>query len=107
MLGQICNWKVSDLGWKVDMNDQEGNFAGTVRWVHRGTKKGVCSIGGDSGAPIYTVRSDGAVTAKGIHSGSDANPDGTERSTDCVSYFTDIFDVNNAFGEKIAKWNFS
>ncbi|MFI9433084.1 MULTISPECIES: DNRLRE domain-containing protein [Streptosporangium] len=100
--GQTCRWKVTDLGWKVDYNKQNGGaFAGTARWVHRGTRAGTCTRGGDSGGPVYTIRpEDGYVVAKGIHSGSD---DVGASSSECVEFFTDIHDVIKAYGGDIMK----
>ncbi|GAA3664795.1 hypothetical protein GCM10022224_031230 [Nonomuraea antimicrobica] len=96
--GQTCNWKVSDLGWKLETDD-----GAITRWVHRGTRANRCTFSGDSGAPVFTIRSDGYVMAKGIHHGGVHNPDNTQKQTDCVEFFTDIWDVNKAFGDRIAK----
>lgn len=97
--GQTCNWKVSHIGWKVKYDD-----GAVVRWVQVGTRANGCNKGGDSGAPVYTIRpSDGKIMAKGIHSGSTKTDTGEDRVDDCVSFFTDIWDVNKAFGDRITK----
>ncbi|MEU4550385.1 DNRLRE domain-containing protein [Nonomuraea dietziae] len=99
--GQSCNWKVTDLGWKVEY--REGTI---LRWGHRGVRSNRCTARGDSGGPVYTIRPEnGYVVAKGIHSGSTNNVDGTPRTSDCVEFFTDIWDVSLAFGDRITKRN--
>lgn len=44
-----------------------------------------CTASGDSGGPIFTIRSDGYIQAKGVHSG------GTAAASYCVNVFTDIY----------------
>ncbi|MFI7143449.1 hypothetical protein ACIBO2_00925 [Nonomuraea sp. NPDC050022] len=98
--GQTCNWKVAGIGWKIK------NGTKTTRWVQRGTRANRCTKRGDSGAPVYTIRSsDGYVVAKGIHHGSLKNEDGTDMTENCEAYFTDIHDVGLAFGDRIMKRN--
>ncbi|MET7338880.1 DNRLRE domain-containing protein [Nonomuraea sp. NPDC005650] len=101
--GQICRFKVTDIGWKVEYVDPKTReYVGTVRWVQVGKKTGKCPVGGDSGAPVYTFRqSDGYVVAKGVFSGG-VGDDAPVQST-CVTYFTDIHDVMKAVGKDIYK----
>src|SRR5262249_6209257 len=66
----------------------------TVKWsdgavLRNATKAyryGNCTRYGDSGAPIYRIKSDGTVQAKGILSGGSTNLSG-----DCIDYFTDTY----------------
>ncbi|MFI6817457.1 DNRLRE domain-containing protein [Nonomuraea sp. NPDC050328] len=95
--GQICRWKVTDLGWKIE-NKESG---AKTRWLQMGKKAGRCVNGGDSGGPVYTFRSDGYVVAKGITAVSNAK---TEPILDvCVHGFTDFHDVMKAVGKDIYK----
>ncbi|MEU7990601.1 DNRLRE domain-containing protein [Streptosporangium canum] len=111
LTGQTCGWKVTHIGWKVQY--KKAGLTETVRWVNRAVRVNRCNAGGDSGAPIYTIRShkghpdDGSVIAKGIHSGSEKDAEGNTKTADCVSFFTDIMDVSKAFGGQVLKWNFS
>lgn len=60
--GEHCNRDITDTGVVT-------NCYGTTctGFIYRGP--GITSVGGDSGAPIYVIRSDGRVGARGIHSG--------------------------------------
>ncbi|MEW1845929.1 DNRLRE domain-containing protein [Nonomuraea angiospora] len=96
---QSCNWKVSGLGWRVTTDEGE-----VFKWTHRGVRANRCIKKGDSGGPVYTIRSsDGYVTAKGILAWAGFLPDGSVPTTDCEAGFTDIHDVVLAFGDRIAK----
>ncbi|MFI0417068.1 DNRLRE domain-containing protein [Spongiactinospora sp. 9N601] len=97
--GQICRFKVTDIAWKI----KSSKSTSTTRWVQVGKKSGRCTIGGDSGAPVYTFRKgDGFVVAKGIHHGSNS-ADGKPIQSTCVNYFTDIHDVMKAVGKDVYK----
>ncbi|MEU7833882.1 DNRLRE domain-containing protein [Nonomuraea sp. NPDC049129] len=97
--GQICGFKVTDIGWKVEGSKPKS----TTRWLQVGKKSGRCTIRGDSGAPVYTFRKgDGYVVAKGIHHGSN-NVDNKPSVSTCVNYFTDIHDVMKAVGKDVYK----
>lgn len=91
--GEQCGWAV---GWSAAGNYTYTKTGEVARRVWRGTKKGKCIIGGDSGGPVYTIDSAGSY-AKGIISGATGyggsdNSAGTFESA-CVSVFTDIWDA--------------
>ncbi|MEV0632137.1 DNRLRE domain-containing protein [Nonomuraea wenchangensis] len=97
--GQSCNWKVAGIGWRITNDEGE-----VTKWTQRGVRGNRCLQKGDSGGPVYTIRSgDGYVTAKGILSWAAFMPDGSVPGTDCEAGFTDIHDVVLAFGDRIAK----
>jgi hypothetical protein len=86
-VGVICNWNVVQVGVTVEYS------GGTIaRNVVRGSKTGACTQKGDSGGPVYTVRNDGRVVAKGIHSGGGGGgSDHWGGALDpCREFFTDI-----------------
>ncbi|MBY8872020.1 S1 family peptidase [Micromonospora sp. PLK6-60] len=81
--GEKCGWTVYAKGYNFKWST--GEIArNMVRSYYR--NDGVCTIGGDSGGPVYTVRSDGRVAAKGIHHGK-----ATNSVTGCMNVFTDIW----------------
>jgi len=91
--GAICGWTVGAVG---------GNFyytgtGETARHITQGYKTGACIRPGDSGGPVYTVRSDGGIAAKGIisgvngYGGSDFWAGSLEPA--CQNVFTDIWDA--------------
>jgi hypothetical protein len=82
---EMCNWQVFAVG--VDVTYASG---AVFRGGNRASKQGQCLIGGDSGGPIYTVRSDGGVAAKGIISGGGGG--GGSASDPCIIDYTDIRD---------------
>lgn len=75
--GELCGWYVTQAF--VDYTYTDGT---TARNITAGGKTGSCLIGGDSGGPTYTVRSDLGIAAKGIISGIGGN---------CFNAFTDIW----------------
>ncbi|TWP49104.1 hypothetical protein FKR81_25895 [Lentzea tibetensis] len=77
--GEMCGWKVISTNVTV----RYGSGA-VLRNATEGHRDGNCTRGGDSGAPIYTVRGDGGVAAKGVLSGGSYNTSGS-----CWDYFTD------------------
>lgn len=91
--GEVCGWVVQ---WSA-----AGNYTydgGEVaRRVWRGDKHGWCIRPGDSGGPVYTVRSDGKIAAKGIISGASGfgGTDYYSGALDpaCRNVFTDIWDA--------------
>jgi hypothetical protein len=95
--GEVCGWLV---GWYAPGNYYYDNGE-TAKRVWLGQKYGACSQGGDSGGPVYTVRSDGKIAAKGIISGaggfggSDSYATWPEEM--CRSVFTDIYDAYYGF----------
>lgn len=85
--GEMCGFKV------IAANITHKYSDGTVlRNMHKTYRRGNCTRGGDSGAPIYTIRSDGSIAAKGVLSGGSSNTSG-----DCYDYFTDTYLAEKAF----------
>lgn len=71
--GEVCGFKVTNpYSWYHPRlkNERDVWYTGpeTIGWVTTGTKKGVCPIGGDSGAPVYyrAMSNPNAVKAMGI-----------------------------------------
>ncbi len=85
--GEMCGWTVAKT--RFDHRYSNGEV---VRNADQGNKAAPCTIGGDSGGPLYEYRPDGKVTARGIHSGGST---GTPRA--CFEIFTDIWDPYHAF----------
>ncbi|GLZ34201.1 serine protease [Lentzea sp. NBRC 105346] len=77
--GEMCGYKV--ISTNVTVRYRDGS---KLRNATEGHRDGRCTQGGDSGAPIYTIRSDGGVAAKGVLSGGSTNTSGS-----CWDYFTD------------------
>lgn len=94
MTGEQCGWSVSRV--RFDIKYSTGEWG---RNVNSGGKQGQCLIGGDSGGPIYTVRSDGGIAAKGIISaGSGGGSDNWGGAFDpCYGIFTDIWEAYYGF----------
>lgn len=76
--GEMCGWLVTSSFVTVRFGNK------VLRNATEGHRNGTCTKGGDSGAPIYTIRSDGGVAAKGVLSGGSLNASGS-----CWDYFTD------------------
>jgi Trypsin len=76
--GEICGWKVRAIS--VDRRYVDGTV---VRNIVEAKKTGRCAAEGDSGGPVYTIRSNGEVAPRGIISG------GYSGST-CTMQFSDI-----------------
>jgi len=76
--GEMCGWKVISTHVTVRFGSR------VLRNATEGHRNGTCTRGGDSGAPIYTIRSDGGAAAKGVLSGGSTNTSGS-----CWDYFTD------------------
>jgi V8-like Glu-specific endopeptidase len=79
--GEMCGWRVVATYMTVKYSD-----GSVLRNATRGYRYGTCTKGGDSGAPIYRIKSDGTIQAKGILSGGSTNTSG-----DCLDYFTDTY----------------
>jgi hypothetical protein len=95
--GEQCGWKVV---WSATGN-YTYNSGEVARRVWRGDKRGWCIKAGDSGGPVYTVRSDGYVVAKGIISGA-TGFGGSDAyaglfDTPCRNIFTNIWDAYYGF----------
>lgn len=84
--GEMCGWKVISTHVTVRLSGK------LLRNATEGHRDGACTRGGDSGAPIYTIRSDGGVAAKGVLSGGSSNTSGS-----CWDYFTDTSLAEKAF----------
>lgn len=89
MSGEICGWVVNNVG--INHTYTEGQVLRNA--VQSSYKEGWCVRPGASGGPVYTVRSDGKVAAKGIISGTGGGGgDYYGGATDpCVMWFTDIY----------------
>lgn len=87
-----CRWQVNAV--HITHVYTEG---GVTRWKRNVIEGGKfppgCTLKGDSGGAVYTVRSDGGIASKGIHSGLV-----TMSSGYCVEHFTDIWTIYYAFG---------
>lgn len=89
--GELCGWVVQETNVVHEYSNGE-----ILRSGFRATRAGSCIIGGDSGGPAFTVRSDGRLAAKGVVSGSNSS------STNCNAWFTDIWHVVYAYGGNLA-----
>lgn len=82
---EVCGW------WVPNPNDVRNNWntnEGTLLRATRGYKpNGQCILGGDSGGPVYTIRWDSQVAAKGIISSMFQGP---PWDPFCEVYFTDM-----------------
>jgi len=92
--GEQCGWRVVVDAPGLYYYNGSGE---TARKVWRGTKRGHCIQGGDSGGPVYTVNSNGSVAAKGIISGVTGFGGGDSfagaTGSPCVNVFTDVWDA--------------
>lgn len=84
--GELCGWKVTD--GSTDVRYRDGTLARNVVYA---TKTETCAAMGDSGGPIYTVRSNGMVTARGVLSG------GGRSGSKCSLIFSDIRVAEKSF----------
>jgi len=88
--GEICGWTVEEIHTDISYGSE-----GYVRHATKAYKIGDGTIGGDSGGPVYTVRSDGNIVAKGIISGKQIYNDPVTNKAHM--YFTDIWQAFDAF----------
>lgn len=88
--GEVCGWAVDKVG--IDHTYSNGEVLRSG--VQSSYRQGWCVRHGDSGGPVYTVRSDGKVAAKGIISGDDFYGGATDP---CIMWFTDIYHPYYAF----------
>ncbi|GIH03291.1 hypothetical protein Rhe02_13580 [Rhizocola hellebori] len=88
--GELCGWSVNGYNANIKYDKDGPNV--WARNMIAGVKEGQCNIPGDSGSPVYTVRGDGGIAAKGIHSGTaGGGGDSWGGAFDpCYEYFTDI-----------------
>jgi Trypsin len=90
--GELCGWRVTQVRYDQALYRPDGKtFEGLNRDTNAGMKSGTCSTFGDSGGPVYTVRSDGRIAAKGINSW------GGSGSSGCTEGFTDIWQAFYGF----------
>ncbi|MEJ3742960.1 hypothetical protein WEI85_06705 [Actinomycetes bacterium KLBMP 9797] len=85
-VGELCGWKVTD--GSTDVRFRDGTLARNVAYA---TKTPTCAAEGDSGGPIYSIRSNGSVTARGILSGGGFN------GSKCSLIFSDIRVAEKSF----------
>ena len=80
--GEVCGWKVDQVNVTVKYSTGE-----TLRNGTRGSRSRIGGgvVQGDSGGPVYTVRTDGGIAAKGIISGA-----GSDVLSNLM-WFTDIW----------------
>ncbi len=83
--GELCGWVTQQVGVNVTYSNGE-----TARNIVYGTKGGTCLGSGDSGGPVYTVRSDSGIAAKGIISGGGGG-------SSCTNEYTDIYQALYGF----------
>ncbi|MDI1463161.1 hypothetical protein QEZ54_19460 [Catellatospora sp. KI3] len=79
--GEMCGFRV--INRLVNVRYSDGAMLRNATEAYR---YGNCTRGGDSGAPIYTIKSDGSVAAKGVLSGGSTNTSGN-----CYDYFSEIY----------------
>jgi len=93
--GEICGWTVDRA--RVDHRYSTGEVVRNA--VVSSKRKGWCVRPGDSGAPIYTVGSNGRVAAKGIHSGGGGGGSDYYGGLfdQCYEVFTDIYEAYYGF----------
>ena len=91
----MCGWTVSNVG--INHTYSDGEVLRNA--VQSSYKQGWCIRPGDSGGPVYTVRSDGKVAAKGLINGAGGGGgDYYGGATDpCIMWFTDIYQAYYAF----------
>ncbi|MGP4029927.1 trypsin-like serine protease [Actinomadura sp. 3N407] len=90
--GENCGWIASRAGVNVKYSDGD-----VVRNMTEQVKDGKCIDGGDSGGPVYWLKSDGTVGVRGIISGG-SNLGGYGG---CRLYFTEVWDAVAAWDDKI------
>jgi hypothetical protein len=81
--GEQCGWRVTECNLEIKYDDGTKLINGC-----EGVSRDNESIPGNSGGPVYTVRGDGGIAAKGIISGSGKFP-----AFPNSVFFTDIWDA--------------
>ncbi|MFF4535025.1 hypothetical protein [Streptomyces aureus] len=103
---EVCGWKVTATQQRVNY----GNGTVALNMTVAEKNSGSCTLSGDSGGPVYTVKSNGAVNAKGIISGGKCETvtDDGECSDGwdgiCRVVFTDIALAEKALPGGVKKW---
>ncbi|MGA5040393.1 DNRLRE domain-containing protein [Streptomyces capoamus] len=103
---EVCGWKVTATKQRVKYSG--GTIAENMTVAEKNS--GACTLGGDSGGPVYTVKSNGYVYAKGIISGggcqsvSDDGECSDSWDGNCRVMFTDISLAEKALPGGIKKW---
>lgn len=96
--GQTCGWKVTHFFGTQEVGNEK------LHNIWEGERTGACAARGDSGGPVYTIRTDGLITGKGITSYSNhEEPTSGNFVFPCRHGFTDLQSVVNAFGGDIKK----
>jgi hypothetical protein len=83
--GELCGWVTQQVGVNYAYTNGE-----VARNIDIGTRTAPCLDSGDSGGPVYTVRSDGGIAAKGIISGGGV-------ASQCRNEYTDIYQALYGF----------
>lgn len=93
--GEVCGWTVDAA--RVDIRYSSGAVVRNA--VSSRSKQGWCTRPGDSGGPVYTVRPDGKVAAKGIISGGGGGGSDYYGGLfdQCTQIFTDIYEAYYGF----------
>lgn len=102
--GELCGWSVTATGVNHRYMPTIFDFNGPVILNSvEGSKLGYCTQQGDSGGPVYTVRSDNGIAAKGITSGGGGGlTDHYGGSIDpCKHWFSDLYDAVALFGGSV------
>lgn len=103
---EVCGWKVTATAQRVKYNNDGVGQNLTVAKKNSGS----CVIAGDSGGPVYTVKSSGSVYAKGIISGSECDSVSNDGECSdawdgqCTVVFTDIALAEKALPGGVKKW---
>ncbi len=103
---EVCGWKVTET--KKRFKYGNGDVAHNLTVGQKNS--GACIISGDSGGPVYTVKSNGHVNAKGIISGagcksvSDDGECSDAWDGKCTVFFTDIALAEKALPGGVKKW---
>ncbi|MFB7335999.1 hypothetical protein ACFC00_30885 [Streptomyces adustus] len=103
---EVCGWKVTQTQKRYKYSN--GDVAENMTVAEKNS--GACIIGGDSEGPVYTVKSNGYVYAKGIISGAGcASVSHNGECSDawdgkCRVIFTDISLAEKALPGGVKKW---
>ncbi|MBK3572960.1 hypothetical protein JHN63_03795 [Streptomyces sp. MBT65] len=103
---EVCGWKVTETKKRVKYGD--GTVAQNMTVAQKNS--GSCVISADSGGPVYTVKSNGSVYAKGtISAGGCATRTDDGECSDawdgkCTVVFADIALAEKALPGGVKKW---
>ena len=89
--GEQCGWTVTNVG----VNTCRGDCSVVARNVVTGDRVGTpCLTNGDSGGPVYTIRPDLGIAAKGVAGGAGGSGNIIDP---CRVDYTDIYEVSYAW----------